>query len=84
MTRSIAVVGHGLTPKGKGWGYNIDRSDVVVRMWNYHWQTPKDYGRKYDYGMFEISKTELARFNRHNVRFPGLGWLAFNLQPFPG
>lgn len=77
--RDIAIIGHGLTPKGRGWGHNIDDCYSVIRMWNYHWQNENDYGTAYDWGFLEISGTEMARFNTHNVRTPRLGWIATEL-----
>lgn len=72
---SIAIVGHGRSPEGKGWGAKIDACTVVVRMWDCHWQWTTDYGCKYDYGYFEISPRQWQRFSEHNCRTPTQGWV---------
>lgn len=81
MTVAV-VVGHGLTPKGKGWGCHIDACPIVVRMWNWHWQNVTDYGTKYDIGFFEISAPEMKRFNAHNWKGdqPSISWIATELH----
>lgn len=76
MEADVVVVGHGLSAEGKGWGTKIDSCGVVVRMWNYHWQNPVDYGERYDYGFYEILPTEMARFYKHNCKTPLKGWWA--------
>lgn len=81
----VAIIGHGLTPEGQGWGHCIDATPVVVRMWNYHWQNLLDYGERYDFGFYEISPTEMARFYKHNCRTPARGWVATRLlKPYEG
>lgn len=80
MPPTAVIVGHGLSPKGKGWGAKIDNCDTVVRMWNWHWQNKFDYGTKYDYGFFEINSAEMARYHRHNVCKPARGWVATTLH----
>jgi hypothetical protein len=82
--KTIAVIGHGLSPKGHCWGSYIDAADRVIRMWNYHWQEPIDYGIKYDYGFYEVSPTEMARFYKYNQHRPGVAWLAAMLHPYRG
>jgi hypothetical protein len=50
-------------------------------MWNwYPWQNEADYGRKYDWGFYEISGTEMARFHKHNTIVPTYGWVATELH----
>lgn len=44
----IAVIGHGISPAGRGWGNRID-SLPVVRMHDWHWQGKEDYGTRADY-----------------------------------
>lgn len=78
------VVGHGLTPIGKGWGPRIDASDVVVRMWDNHWQNVQDYGTKYTVGYFELSPKQWTKFSTLNVNTPERGWVAGMLKPTPG
>jgi hypothetical protein len=41
---SAAVIGHGRSPVGRGWGSRIDACDLVVRMWDNHWQDEADWG----------------------------------------
>ena len=86
MSNTVVVVGHGLTPEGKGWGSKIDACDVVIRMWNWApWQNAHDYGVRYDYGFYEISPTEMNRLYTHNCRTPKYGWVATRLRkPFEG
>jgi hypothetical protein len=78
------VVGHGLTPVGRKWGKKIDRANTVIRMWNFHWQNPVDWGRKYDFGFLEVSPTEMVRFQKHNCKVPTTAWLASDLAPYTG
>jgi hypothetical protein len=74
--RIIAIIGHGRSPEGRGWGPVIDACDIVIRMWDWHWQDPKDYGIKYDYGVFEAHPTMMTHFNKHRERTPARGWVA--------
>jgi hypothetical protein len=74
-SKLIAVIGHGLTPKGKGWGEKIDACNVVLRMWDWHWQNEEDYGRKYDVGFFEIAPPLLKTFFKYNQSQPDLGYV---------
>lgn len=81
----VAVIGHGKSPVGRGWGALIDSSDVVIRMWDWHWQNPADYGFKYDYGLFEIAQGLIVDlFNKHNERTPSVAFLGSKLKPFRG
>ena len=45
---AVVIVGHGLSPKGKGWGSRIDEH-IVVRMKDPRWQGEFDYGVRLDY-----------------------------------
>ena len=69
-----AVIGHGPSPAGKGWGPAIDACDCVVRMWDCHWQDPADYGARYDIGCFTLSPKELPDFRRLRRRRPQKWW----------
>jgi hypothetical protein len=42
------IIGHGLSPVGKGWGSRIDET-IVVRMKDASWQSAEDYGTRVDY-----------------------------------
>lgn len=81
---TMVIVGHGKTPQGKRWGKKIDNCSSVMRLWNWHWQDQEDYGERYDYGFFEISGTEMARFNFHNKKTPTRGWVATGLHTNTG
>lgn len=74
--RTIAVIGHGRSPEGKGWGENIDACDVVIRMWDWQWQARKDYGTKYTFGLIEAVPQLLDGFYQHNERVPDEGFIA--------
>lgn len=50
-------------------------------MWNWDWQDAPDYGRKYDWGFYEIHPTEMARFYKHNKASPRCGWIGSKLTP---
>jgi hypothetical protein len=80
----MVVVGHGTSPVGKRWGKVIDSYDIVMRLWNWHWQRPRDWGKRYNLGFYEISPTEMARFNRYNCRYPDQGWVGTLLKPYEG
>ena len=46
--QKLVIVGHGASPKGRGWGARIDQYPVM-RLKNPSWQTEDDYGRRVDY-----------------------------------
>lgn len=73
---SVAVIGHGRSPEGKGWGRKIDEC-VVIRMWDWHWQAPQDYGERYDYGVFSILPVSSMAFDKAAKRTPDVGWLGY-------
>jgi hypothetical protein len=75
-----AVVGHGRSPEGRGWGSRIDACDTVVRMWDWHWQAAPDHGTRYDYGVIEVHPMTLERWAAHNCRQPARGWVASDLR----
>lgn len=77
------VVGHGHSPVGKGWGKRIDSGDAVIRLWNWHWQDPLDWGVKYDWGFFEIHHTSLSQYHKKNKKHPTEGYIGAILQDFP-
>lgn len=81
---TIAVIGHGRSPEGKRWAKHIDACTTVVRMWDWQWQHPADYGTKYDYGLFVLTPKGLSIFMQHNKQVPARGWLAYNGKPVPG
>lgn len=74
------IIGHGRSPEGQGWGPRIDSADCVVRMWDWDWQDPRDYGTRYDFGLFELHPSLMPRFRAHNKRTPSIGWLASFLR----
>lgn len=76
---TIAVIGHGRSPEGRGWGSLIDQSRLVIRMWNCDWQAPADYGRRYDWGLIETHKKVLKQFSTHRKLAPSKGWIASKL-----
>lgn len=78
MSRFV-VVGHGRSPEGAGWGRLIDGADLVIRMWDWHWQPADDYGTRYDYGLIEIAPVLLERARQHGKRSPRLGWVGSQL-----
>lgn len=80
MSQVIAVIGHGRSPEGQGWAGRIDACDTVVRMWDWSWMPPADYGTKYDYGLFEIEHAMARRFKLHNQREPSKGWIGSLLR----
>lgn len=71
----IAVIGHGRSPEGNGWGSRIDGCHCVVRMWNWHWQNKPDYGSRYDWGLIEAHRKALPQWREHNQHHPSEGWL---------
>lgn len=80
---TIAVIGHGRSPEGKGWGPLIDQCNIVVRMWDCEWQAPEDYGVKYDYGMFVLTPKGLRMFVENRVKEPTQAYLAYMGKPVP-
>lgn len=70
----VAVVGHGPSPAGRGWGARIDACDCVIRMWDCHWQDAADYGTRYDVGCFTLSPKEIVDFRRLLRRRPASWW----------
>jgi len=49
---SVAIIGHGSSIEGRGYGKFIDSNDIVIRMAECDWQNHTDYGIKYDIGVF--------------------------------
>lgn len=76
------VIGHGRSPEGKGWGEQVDACDRVIRLWNWHWQDPVDYGTRYDWGLIEIHSC-FWQWKLHNQREPAQGWVASVLHMDP-
>lgn len=72
----IAIIGHGASPAGKGWGSRID-SMPVVRMHDHGWQSIEDYGTRFDYGILPGPWFEKALTDAH--RAPSEGWLCYVL-----
>lgn len=85
ISGNVVVVGHGKTPEGRQWGEVIDLMPNVIRMWNWHWQLQgyHDYGNKFDYGYYEISRTEMARFQKHVCTKPSKSWVGARLKHKP-
>lgn len=52
-----------------------------MRCWDCHWQDPKDYGTKYDFGLYEAHPAMMAAFHKHRSRTPGRGYIASFLGP---
>lgn len=80
--QTFAVIGHGRSPEGRGWGARIDGADFVVRMWNWHWQAPADYGTRYDVGLLEVHKATMADWRKHNQHEPAQGYIASLLMRY--
>ncbi len=77
----VAVVGHGPSLSGAGRGAEIDACDIVVRLHNCEWQTPADYGARYDYGV--LPGPWLAKALPGIVRRPARGWLLYRFDRPP-
>ena len=77
---TIAIVGHGRSPEGKGWGKRIDSCEYVIRMWNWYWQDEADYGTKYDYGVLEDPQGILRNFEKFNQHEPTCGYVVSQLN----
>lgn len=75
----IALIGHGRSPAGKGWGPSIDTADVVVRFWDCHWQDAADYGTAYDVGVYTAMPNELRYQKVHQKREP-CEWWCYDLR----
>ena len=50
--KKICIVGHGPSTEGRGLGSIIDSYDIVIRMVECGFQNEKDYGKKYNIGIF--------------------------------
>lgn len=81
---TFAIIGHGRSPEGGGYGSKIDACQTVVRMWDWQWQNPLDYGEKYDYGLFVLTPRGLRIFTEHNTGKPSCSWLAYFGKPTAG
>lgn len=73
----IAVIGHGRSPEGRGWGSAIDTCDLVVRMWDWEWQAPADYGRRFDHGIVALNPRQLEAWQKRHGAAPAVSWLGF-------
>lgn len=80
--QTFAIIGHGRSPEGRGWGERINAANHVVRMWNWHWQEPADLGTRYDTGLLEVHKLTIRDWRRHNKHQPAAGWIASLLNPY--
>lgn len=79
-----AIIGHGRSPERKAWGPRVNLCDRVVRMWDWDWQDPVDYGSRYDYGLIELHRLVMRRFLKHNQRTPEQGWIASKFPDWTG
>jgi hypothetical protein len=70
----IAIVGHGRSPIGRGWGAKIDACDTVVRFWDCDWQGPDDYGTRFDVGVYTALPNEMAQRRRHGKMDAPVWW----------
>ncbi len=76
LVGQTVIIGHGRSPERRGWGARIDAAPRVIRMWNWDWQDPADYGARYDLGIIETHAKVLRQWRECNARMPALGWLA--------
>jgi len=72
---TFAIIGHGPSPEGRGWGRKIDRCDHVVRMFNCGWQATEDYGCRYDAGVLTADARTIAWLHERPVRKPESWWI---------
>lgn len=56
---TVCIVGHGPSLVGANLGKFIDSHDCVIRMVECDWQSVKDYGRKYNIGVYSIGPSLL-------------------------
>lgn len=73
----VAVIGHGPSPEGRGWGHLIDGSATVVRMHDWHRQPAADYGQRCDFAV--LPGPWLLRALGQVERPPRDGWLVYRL-----
>jgi len=71
----VAVIGHGPSPRGMGWGEQIDSCDFVIRMFDCAWQESADYGTRYDAGVVTMSYRSLRWFTQEATRKPKSWWV---------
>jgi hypothetical protein len=71
-----AIVGHGKSPGGKGWGTRIDACDFVFRLFDWEWQSTEDYGRKYDFGFYCASYAHINCMPQRSKARPTIAWIA--------
>lgn len=57
--RTAVVIGSAPSPAGRSWGERIDAADLVVRMWDWHWQGAADYGSRCDAAVFTTTPSYL-------------------------
>jgi hypothetical protein len=80
----IAVIGHGKSPEGRGWGKRIDGALWVIKMWNCQWQTAEDHGARYDWGLIETHRKLMKLWRENNQHTPSMGWLVSILDRYQG
>ena len=72
--RMIVVVGSAPSPVGRGWGERIDAADMVVRLWDWHWQDAADYGSRCDAALLTTTPPYMARAAALVQRLPRTWW----------
>jgi hypothetical protein len=78
MQNKVAIIGHGPSPEGRGWGYKIDQMPVV-RMHNHLWQYPRDYGTRLDYVVIPGPWGNLPYKEMDHNPPPACGYLLYTL-----
>lgn len=79
MIRDLAIIGHGPSPVGEGYGQLIDSMDCVLRFHTCDLQDPIDYGTRYDYGVLP-GPWGTDRIQRETIRLPAKAWLVYLLH----
>lgn len=76
---TVAIVGHGA---GLSAAREIDAADIVIRMHDWHWQSPQMHGRRCSYCIFPAAWSP-QRWRPTLKSYPDIAYLAYQTSQRP-